>query len=426
MNGCVVLLLGIGAFHFPAPDDGQAANFAPSARGSYYASNQPPRRGVQQVAHSRPQSQYNPPQRGTAPDESVTPLFGTPPTSASLPPRSPKFEFEPAPKDSVPLVTPSQKRATPSQYEAGPRFGQPRLEIADDVATSSPEANESAPQSTTTPGAGTPGRVAVQNPIGQGKQSQPKAGFGTRSNAIAPKTAEAKAEKRPVAKLMSKLPLIASRSKEQEALAPTPADVTPPPPTTAMMQTPAPHMGSKVIVRPPLRPNHPIPEQSYTHSGFTPYGTPNGTPCGCGPSCNGGGGDNCCFPSVCGDGLDPCRCGDTTGCMRRHCRDCLCCCRYKCRSTCNMYPHYPYYPANHGYYYFRPYNYSHVAVQKEIALTLGEDPAAPYGHTAFDRLYADLMIETYEEPGVSEDTLNPTPRQIAPPLPDLQEVLEAR
>jgi hypothetical protein len=88
-----------------------------------------------------------------------------------------------------------------------------------------------------------------------------------------------------------------------------------------------------------------------------------------------------------------------------------------------MFPHYPYYPANHGYYYFRPYNFTHVPAQKEIALILGEDPAAPYGTTAFDRLYADLMFQAYEEPGFGGETINPTPRQMAPPLPDLQEIL---
>ena len=158
----------------------------------------------------------------------------------------------------------------------------------------------------------------------------------------------------------------------------------------------------------------------YVHEGFATYGMPYSEG-GC-QQC----GYDSCFPPVCGKStVDPCSSGDTTGCIRQSLCDC-CSERYKCRSTCNMYPHYPYFPAFHGYYYFRPYNYSHVPVQKDIALAFGEDPTAPYAGALFDRLYAELMVEAYEEPGIGAETLNPTPRQMAPPLPDLQEVLESR
>jgi hypothetical protein len=47
-------------------------------------------------------------------------------------------------------------------------------------------------------------------------------------------------------------------------------------------------------------------------------------------------------------------------------------------STCDLYPHYAYYPKHHGYYYFRPYNYTMVPVQQQIAVRLGADSRNPY------------------------------------------------
>ncbi len=45
-------------------------------------------------------------------------------------------------------------------------------------------------------------------------------------------------------------------------------------------------------------------------------------------------------------------------------------------STCDMYPHYAYYPECHGSYYFRPYNWEHYF--QDTALMLGAGHAAPY------------------------------------------------
>jgi len=52
-----------------------------------------------------------------------------------------------------------------------------------------------------------------------------------------------------------------------------------------------------------------------------------------------------------------------------------------------------YWPAEHGYYYFRPYNMVHVKDQREIARSWGEDPRNPYDHKVFDRVYEALKAE---------------------------------
>jgi len=62
-------------------------------------------------------------------------------------------------------------------------------------------------------------------------------------------------------------------------------------------------------------------------------------------------------------------------------------------SPCNMYQHYPYWPKDHGYYYFRPYNMVHVAIQRDLAASWGEDPRNPYDHKVFDRVYQAMNAE---------------------------------
>lgn len=64
-----------------------------------------------------------------------------------------------------------------------------------------------------------------------------------------------------------------------------------------------------------------------------------------------------------------------------------------CRSTCDMPPHFPYYPQYHGYYYFRPYNWEHVWMHQALAPMLGESPYTPYATTAFQPIYAELPPE---------------------------------
>ena len=60
------------------------------------------------------------------------------------------------------------------------------------------------------------------------------------------------------------------------------------------------------------------------------------------------------------------------------------------RSSCDMFQHHAYYPIDHGYYYFRPYNYMNVLCHVNLATTLGEDPRHPYANRLFERVYGEL------------------------------------
>lgn len=60
-------------------------------------------------------------------------------------------------------------------------------------------------------------------------------------------------------------------------------------------------------------------------------------------------------------------------------------------STCDMYPHYAYYPECHGSYYFRPYNWEHYA--QDTALMLGLGHAAPYSEDGFHELKPVVVPE---------------------------------
>lgn len=74
-------------------------------------------------------------------------------------------------------------------------------------------------------------------------------------------------------------------------------------------------------------------------------------------------------------------------CHKHHRRGCWRCC---VRSTCDMVPHLWYYPENHGYYYFRPYCYTHVATQQEFIKSVEGDPHSPYADGLFERLYEEM------------------------------------
>jgi len=58
-------------------------------------------------------------------------------------------------------------------------------------------------------------------------------------------------------------------------------------------------------------------------------------------------------------------------------------------STCDMQPHCPYFPANHGYYYFRPYHHSHIAAHQASVASWGGDRRNPYSNAIFSRIYAE-------------------------------------
>lgn len=76
-------------------------------------------------------------------------------------------------------------------------------------------------------------------------------------------------------------------------------------------------------------------------------------------------------------------------------------------TTGDMHQHYAYYPAHHGTYYFRPYNYTNVLEHKEQVMRLGGERHNPYSVAMFDGVYASIIGESPElakEP-VIEDTL---------------------
>jgi hypothetical protein len=54
-----------------------------------------------------------------------------------------------------------------------------------------------------------------------------------------------------------------------------------------------------------------------------------------------------------------------------------------------MFPHYPYFPSMHGYYYFRPYHHSHVMLQQQRVAGWGGDPRNPYSNEIFQAVYAE-------------------------------------
>lgn len=98
---------------------------------------------------------------------------------------------------------------------------------------------------------------------------------------------------------------------------------------------------------------------------------------GCAHSCGQGCVQGCgaCNSCGCGD----CECGH--GC---------------CHACCQMPQHHAYYPAMHGYYYFRPYHHAHLQQQKLSAVSWGEDPRAPYANQVFQRVYQEYRAERAE------------------------------
>ena len=155
-----------------------------------------------------------------------------------------------------------------------------------------------------------------------------------------------------------------------------------------------------------------------------------------------------------------CQNGQTAGCLSGHgagcktgtgrcgrwgCLGCLCpwlCCGDGCNDACDdchlywwdrclltyclgpgdFYPHYAYFPAYHGYYYFRPYNFTHVVPDAAFAEQIGDDPRAPY-NVAYARTFfppapiADSSAYIPPKPyPLLEDVLEPKP-VIEVPIP---------
>lgn len=68
--------------------------------------------------------------------------------------------------------------------------------------------------------------------------------------------------------------------------------------------------------------------------------------------------------------------------------------------------HFPYEQEPKTYYYFRPYNYRHIATQIDDAQTWGADRKLPYSNAMFQEVYADLGMQ-WKEPEPVEDEVSP-------------------
>ncbi len=137
-----------------------------------------------------------------------------------------------------------------------------------------------------------------------------------------------------------------------------------------------------------------------------------------------------CMPgNACGSGQS----GSGYGAVCNACGSSFCdgCCQLKkrswldCVTTGDMYPHYPYTPVYHGYYYFRPYNYTNILRQKAEVIALGGDPKAPYSHKMFIQIYDHIDLTSYEEYPSNGDNL-PTLEPIHQPLPSLEDILKSK
>lgn len=118
---------------------------------------------------------------------------------------------------------------------------------------------------------------------------------------------------------------------------------------------------------------------------------------GCGQCCQ----NNCCQQSCCD------RCCNKLQWERTH-------------TTGDMYPHYPYYPQDHGYYYFRPYNYMNVYNHMGQVTALGGDPRNPYSVAMFDPIYEDFY---QQYPRVIEPPAGSV-RPLGSNLPNLEDLLK--
>lgn len=86
-------------------------------------------------------------------------------------------------------------------------------------------------------------------------------------------------------------------------------------------------------------------------------------------------------------------------------------------SSCDMPQHLPYKLPEDGYYYFRPYHYTHVAIHQDFVSTWGGDRRNPYAFEVFDRSDAEeLPIHAPSEPqGAAPPTNRTNDRRASQP-----------
>ena len=82
-----------------------------------------------------------------------------------------------------------------------------------------------------------------------------------------------------------------------------------------------------------------------------------------------------------------------------------------------MYPHFAYFPQDHGYYYFRPYNYTHIYEHQARVVSMGGDPRNPYSVAMFNPIYEEFNQNAQPLP-VLPGTVHPLGSQL-PMLEDL-------
>lgn len=92
-------------------------------------------------------------------------------------------------------------------------------------------------------------------------------------------------------------------------------------------------------------------------------------------------------------------------------------------TTGDMYPHYAYYPAHHGYYYYRPYNYTTVLEHKQTGMLIGANYNDPYSVAMFDDIY-DAYYATMPKRFDPAPHLNEIPGSDT--LPDIEELLKIK
>ncbi|MBI1312412.1 hypothetical protein GC176_14065 [bacterium] len=120
----------------------------------------------------------------------------------------------------------------------------------------------------------------------------------------------------------------------------------------------------------------------------------------------------CCGFNCCGNW-----CGSCWGCPR-HCwnKDL----KYR-TTTSDLYPHYWYYPSDHGYYSFRPYNWTHIEWARQ-ALP-GIDPRAPYSNDPLTAIQNEFIA--VHGPGPLAANSDQIP-DIRTHYPNVEDILNSR
>lgn len=131
----------------------------------------------------------------------------------------------------------------------------------------------------------------------------------------------------------------------------------------------------------------------------------------CGSSC-----DSCCVDGYCcGSYCCGNWCGSCWGCPR-HCWS-----KQIEWTTSDLYPHFAYYPEDHGYYSFRPYNWVHIEQAKSAFP--GIDQTAPYSN----KFLTGIELEFIRTNGPGPLATNSDQaRDLREHLPNVEDILNAK